>query len=87
MPQGEGGIACEVGTGIVFRMGEGLLSMLSGAASIITIWPATRVEIQRPISLRTTDAQRLSSDWKRVGQHLQIQIAMTKVQAEHGKAK
>ena len=85
MPQGEGGIACEVGTGIVFCMGEGLLSMLSGAASIITIWPATRIEIQRPISLRTTDAQRLSSDWKRVGQHLQI--AMTKVQAEHGKAK
>lgn len=66
-------------------MGERLLSMLSGAASIITIWPAEHVEIQRPISLRTTDAQRLASDWQRVGQHLQA--AMTKAKAEYGKAK
>lgn len=68
-------------------MSKNISHFLSGAGSVLQLWPSTPFIIRRPDFLRGSPGQRISSDWERVGSHLlrSMQNEIRSV-SKHGKA-
>jgi hypothetical protein len=70
-------------------MGEKIRSFLNGAGTVIQIMPSSPRLVMKPDFMRASDAQRLGSDWQRVGHHLAraISAATDEKATSHGSAK
>lgn len=70
-------------------MSESLKSFIAGAGSILELAPNVRESgVKRPAFMKSTDAQRLHSDWQRVGNHLARALNRTvKSGTSHGASK
>jgi hypothetical protein len=65
-------------------MSEKILHFLSGAGTALQLFPSSS-RTTMPDFMRATDAQKIASDWIRVGRHLQRAIeAETKQERLHG---
>jgi hypothetical protein len=68
-------------------MGEVIRQFLSGAGSILDIYPERRPAISRPDFMRVSDSERIKSDWLRVGGHLQNALSKVTEEANRGASK
>lgn len=55
-------------------MGKVIKEFLVGAGSVLQLCPPTNLTPVRPDFMRVSDAERMASDWQRVGSHLQRAI-------------
>lgn len=68
-------------------MGDKLKHFLFGAGSVVDVLPATPRIIERPDFMQKSDAQRIGSDWQRVGLHLRHAMSVQGKRVQRGTRK